>query len=78
MNNQLTAVLEAVRAAQGVLESQIHSAIAAEMLRGILCNAQICAAVRSLSCNKDDLSLAAGGDLRLRKAGEIRVRSPEV
>jgi hypothetical protein len=52
MQDQLTTVLNAIQAAQGVLrKSQTRSALAAEMLRDILCNPKVCAATRVLSCD---------------------------
>jgi hypothetical protein len=52
MQNQLATVLNAIQAAQGVLRnSQTRSAVAAEMLRDILCNPKVCAAARMLSCD---------------------------
>ena len=52
MQDQLTTLLNAIQAAQGVLRnSQTRSAVAAEMLRDILCNPKVCAATRVLSCD---------------------------
>ena len=61
MRNQLTTLLEAIRDAQGVLRSQTHSAIAAEMLRAILCNSRVCAAMHACDETSADHSDAFPG-----------------
>jgi hypothetical protein len=59
MQDNLSTVLEAVRAAQATLKDGRNSSVTLEQLRDILCGSRVRGAVRALSCEDLSLSRAA-------------------